>query len=147
VSASRELPVPYEQVTRCLKYIHEWREHLAHAWAGQIKGAANVQAAGEAVDDLISLALLIEKARQVSPGSVASLRDVITSLETPSVYDLWTAVSQSASSPLLAAVFDGDGSGTQGPVPDKALRPSTLHQDRYYRNRPESKTMPRLVFG
>jgi hypothetical protein len=121
VSASCELPVPYEQVTRCLKYIHKWREHLAHAWAGQIKGTANVQAAGEAVDDLISLALLVEKARQVSPGSVASLRNVITSLETPSVHDLWTAVSQSASSSLLAAVFDGAGSGTQRPVPDKAL--------------------------
>ncbi len=73
------------------------------------------------MDDLISLALLIEKARQISPGSVAPLRDVITSLKTPSVHALWAAVGQSASSPLLAAVFDGAGSGTPGPVPDKAL--------------------------
>jgi predicted dehydrogenase len=73
------------------------------------------------VDDLISLALLVEKARRTSPGSVPPLRDVIASSEAGNVQDLWTAVGQSASSPLLAAVFRTTGADKQVPVPDNVL--------------------------
>jgi len=77
--ASHDPPIPYEQVTRCLKYIHDWREHLAHAWVGRVSGTPDVRVIGDAVDDLISLALLVEKARRTSPASVPMLRDVIAS--------------------------------------------------------------------
>ena len=119
--ANHDPPIPHERVARCLKYIHEWREHLAHAWEGQVGGTPDVQAIGEAVDDLISLALLVEKTRRVSPDSIVPLRSVIASAGTVSARGLWAAVGQSASSPILAAVFAATGSGTQMPVPDSVL--------------------------
>jgi len=119
--ANHEPPIPYERVARCLKYIHDWREHLAHAWVGRVRGIPDTRTIGDAVDDLISLALLVEKARRTSPGSVPPLRDVIASSEAGNVQDLWTAVGQSASSPLLAAVFRTTGADKQVPVPDNVL--------------------------
>lgn len=118
---SHEPPVPYKQVTRCLNYIHDWREHLAHAWVGQVSGAFDVQVIGHAVDDLISLALLVEKAGRTSPGSVAPLRDVIASSGARSVQNLWTAVGESASSPILADVFRMAATDRQVSVPDNVL--------------------------
>jgi adenine-specific DNA-methyltransferase len=118
---SHEPPVPCEQVTRCLNYIHDWREHLAHAWVGRIGGTPDVRVIGDAVDDLISLALLVEKAGRTSPGSVAPLRDVIASSGARSVQNLWTAVGESASSPILADVFQMAGADKQVPVPDNVL--------------------------
>jgi hypothetical protein len=61
------------------------------------------------VDDLISLALLVEKAGRTLPGSVASLRGVIASSGARSVQNLWTAVGKSAFSPILADVFQMAG--------------------------------------
>jgi len=119
--ASHDPPIPYEQVTRCLKYIHDWREHLAHAWVGRVSGTPDVRVIGDAVDDLISLALLVEKARRTSPASVPMLRDVIASSGAGNVQDLWAAVGQTASSPILAAVFQTTGAEKQVPVPDNVL--------------------------
>jgi len=118
---SHEPPISYEQVTRCLKYIHDWREHLAHAWVGRIRATPDTRVIGDAVDDLISLALLVEKARRTSPGSLPPLRDVIASSGAGNVQDLWICVGQSASSPILAAVFGTTGSDKQVPVPDNVL--------------------------
>jgi len=67
---SHEPPISYKQVARCLKYIHDWREHLAHAWVSRIRATPDTRVIGDAVDDLISLALLVEAARRTSPGSV-----------------------------------------------------------------------------
>jgi len=119
--ASHDPPIPYEQVTRCLKHIHDWREHLAHAWVGRVSGTPDVRVIGDAVDDLISLALLVEKARRTSPASVPMLRDVIASSGAGNVQDLWAAVGQTASSPILAAVFQTTGAEKQVPVPDNVL--------------------------
>jgi hypothetical protein len=118
---SHELSIPQERVARCLKYIHEWRKHLAHAWEGQVRGAPDVQSIGDAVDGLISLALLVEKVRRTSPDTVAPLREVIASAGAASVPGLWAAVGQSASSPILAAVFAATNSNVQMPVPDSVL--------------------------
>ena len=114
-------PMPYEQVAQCLKYIHDWREHLVHAWMGRVRGTPDIRAIGNAVDELISLALLVEKARRTSPDCVPPLRDVIASSVAENVQSLWTAVAQSASSPLLAAVFQMAGTEKQVPVPDNVL--------------------------
>jgi hypothetical protein len=116
-----EPPVPYEHVTRCLKYIQRWREHLVHEWVGHVSGAPEVRAIGNGVDDLISLTLLVEKARRTSPESVPALRKVIASSAARSIQDLWTAVGRSASSPILEAVFQTGNDGKQISVPDDAL--------------------------
>jgi len=118
---NHEPTVPYEQVARCLKYIQSWREHLAHMWVGHVSGTPDMRAIGNAVDELISVALLVEKARRTSPGSVSPLRGVIASSTARSVQDLWTAVGQSASSPILAAVFQTGDADKQVPVPDNVL--------------------------
>lgn len=118
---NHEPTVPYEQVARCLKYIQSWREHLAHTWVGHVSGAPDMRAIGNAVDELISLALLVEKARRTSPGSVSPLRDMIASSTARSVQDLWTAVGQSASSPILEALFQTGGADKQVSVPDNVL--------------------------
>jgi len=70
-----EANVAYDGVTRCLKYIQSWREHLAHAWVDQVRGTPDTRVIGHAVNDLLSLALLVEKARRTSPGSVPPLRE------------------------------------------------------------------------
>ena len=113
--------VAYDGVARCLKYIQSWREHLAHAWVGQVRGAPDTRAIGHAVDDLLSLALLVEKARRTSPGSAPPLREAMGCSGARNVHDLWTAVGQSVSSPILAAVFEATGSDKQVSIPDNVL--------------------------
>jgi hypothetical protein len=73
------------------------------------------------VDDLLSLALLVEKARRTSPGSVPPLRVAIGCSGARNVHGLWTAVGQSVSSPILAAVFEATGSDKQLHMPDNVL--------------------------
>jgi hypothetical protein len=121
MSLNHEPTVPYEQVAQCLKYLQSWREHLAHAWVGHMSGAPDPRAIGNAVDDLVSLALLVEKARRTSPESVPPLRDVVASSGARNVQDLWTAVGQSASSPLLEVVFQTCGADKHVPIPDNRL--------------------------
>ncbi len=119
--ADHEPPVPHEQVAQCLRYIQSWREHLAHAWVTHVSGAPDTRAIGNAVDNFVSLALLVEAARRTSPESVPPLRSVIASSAARSTQDLWTAVGQSASSPLLEVVFQTCGADKHVPVPDNVL--------------------------
>ena len=116
-----EPPLPHEQATRCLKYIQRWREHLVHAWVGHLSGAPDMRAIGNGVDDLVSLVLLVEKARRTSPESVPALRDVIASSAARSIRDLWTAVGRAASSPILESVFQTGDDDKQISVPDNVL--------------------------
>jgi len=96
-----EPSVPREQTARCLKYIQRWREHLARTWIGHVSGSPDTRAIGKAVDELISLALLVEKARRISSESVPALRGVVASSAWRSVQDLWASVGHSASSRIL----------------------------------------------
>lgn len=116
-----EVNVAYDGVAQCLKYIQSWREHLAHAWVGQVRGTPDARVIGHAVDDLLSLALLVEKARRTSPGSAPPLREAMGCSGARNVHDLWTAVGQSVSSPILAAVFEATGSDKQVSIPDNVL--------------------------
>ena len=65
---SHEPRIPHGQVSRCLRYINDWREYLAHAWAGRMRGTPDTRVTGDAVDDLISLALLVEKDKGAPRG-------------------------------------------------------------------------------
>jgi len=144
---NHEPTVPYEQVARCLKYIQSWREHLAHAWVGYASGVPDTRAIGNAVDELISVALLEEKARRTSPGSVSPLRGVIASSTARSVQDLWAAVGQSASSPILAAVFQTGDADKQVPVPDNVLNSPWVERIGEALNLMSPTEVPSAFFG
>jgi len=144
---NHEPTVPYGQVARCLKYIQSWREHLAHAWVGYASGAPDTRAIGNAVDELISVALLEEKVRRTSPGSVSPLRGVIASSTARSVQDLWTAVGQSASSPILAAVFQTGDADKQVPVPDNVLNSPWVERIGEALNLMSPTEVPSAFFG
>ncbi|HUX02196.1 MAG TPA: N-6 DNA methylase, partial [Phycisphaerae bacterium] len=147
MSLNHKPAVPYEQVARCLKYIQSWREHLAHAWMGHTSGAPDTRAIGNAVDDLVLLALLVEKVRRTAPKSVPALRDVITSSTARSVQDLWTTVGQSASSPMLEAVFQTDNHDEQMFVPDNVLNSPWVERVGEALNLMSPTEVPSAFFG
>ncbi|MGB6917086.1 MAG: hypothetical protein WBF96_00950 [Phycisphaerae bacterium] len=99
------------------------------------------------MDELISLALLVEKARRTSPGSVSPLRDMIASSTARSVQDLWTAVGQSASSPILAAVFQTGDADKQVPVPDNVLNSPWVERIGEALNLMSPTEVPSAFFG
>ena len=145
--ADHESCIPHERVARCLKYIQSWREHLAHAWVGHAPGAPDPRAIGNTVDGLFSLAFLVEKVRRTSPKSIPSLRDVIASSTALSVQDLWTAVSRSASSPILKAVFQTSDADKQVSAPDNVLNSPWVERIGEALNRMSPRGVPISFFG
>ena len=58
----------------------------------KLGGPARLLVEVEDADDLVSLALLVEQARRISPESVPALRDLVAPSAGRSVQDLWASV-------------------------------------------------------
>ena len=114
---------------------------------GHAPGTPDPRAIGNAVDDLFSLAFLVEKVRRTSPKSIPSLRDVIASSTALSVQDLWTAVSRSAASRILEAVFQTGDADKQVSVPDNVLNSPWVERIGEALNRMSPRGVPISFFG
>jgi len=104
----QQMSPPYKIVARHLDYLQRWREYLLCVWTGDSNNGKYKTDVQKTVDDLMSIILLFDFVRQTENTAIPSIEEVLSSVRTPTAYNLCRAVNSRISCSLLKCIFNPD---------------------------------------
>ena len=134
------------QVRQYVQYLHRWRRHLCHLWWRAVPDEDPNHVA-LAVDDLISLALLLAFVRQYDAKAIPLPVDSISRTEALTTAQLFRLAAGSTGDPLLIRIFQPFSAPPDCVVPRAVLATRWLDRISGATWRAYAARIPLTVFG
>ena len=143
----RQISPPYRVIARHLDYLQKWREYLLWVYTDDLSKGIGQTETQKAVDDLISMILLIDFVRQSEAMAIPSVEEILKTVSKSTAYNLCETVCNQISCQLLKCIFNPDRLNSPKIEPKKDVDWSSLTHiseavDAFYGSR-----MPISLFG
>ncbi len=111
-----DLPPPINRQRWFWRYLHRWRRRLFSVWQVDACKGVNDSALGQAVDEIVGVALLIEHLRRLSRSPLPTLADACKGQSHPTIGSVVAAVAGATHNDFLASILQPNDFSTL-PVP------------------------------